>query len=320
METRRSPGDGDGRSAGRPATRRRFLLATGLAVASGGVAGCTGRPTGVVGDLTAGDEEPVSVLAAGSLQRPFEEGLRDAVPVPLRIEAHGSVTAARLLASGDRDPDVVALADTTLFERVLDAPWYAEFATNALTVAHGDSPGGRRVAEAERWFDPVLRGDTSLGRTDPDLDPLGYRTWFALGLAEDHYGRPGLRERLLASSRVYPETALLSRLETGNADAAVVYRSMAADRGFASVDLPDAIDLGDPARSQDYATASYELPDGTVVRGAPVSYAVRARSREDRVRRVYEALVGGAYLSDHGFETPGSFPRTRGAVPAAFEV
>lgn len=298
-------------SAGCAVRTRRGFLAASVAAGAVGLAGCAtslGRRS---------EDRPVSILAAGSLQRTLDEGLRDAVDVPIRVETHGSVTAARLVAEGKRDPDLLALADPSLFADVLDAPWHAEVATNALAIALADSSGGRRVADADRWFDSVLDGAAALGRTDPDLDPLGYRTLFAVELAADYYDEPDLRERLLASDQRFPETSLLSRVETGDVDAAVAYRTMAVERGVDYLDLPDAIDLSDPARDDRYGTASYELPDGTTVRGDHASYAVRARRTDERVLAVYDALTEGTVLRERGFEVPEAFPRYSGEVPAA---
>ncbi|WP_135363552.1 extracellular solute-binding protein [Halosimplex halophilum] len=305
------------------ATRRGFLTglgaagAVGLSAGLGGCVGSVGSVVGADGDDSDG-ERPVSVLAAGSLQLAFSEGLRAAVDRRVQVEAHGSVTAARLVAAGKRDPDVVALADTALFDRVLPAGWHAAFATNALVVAYdAESEVGRRVGTAERWFDPLLAGDATLGRTDPDLDPLGYRTLFALNLASEYYDRPSLRDALVDPRAVYPETSLLSRFETGDLDAAVVYRSMAEDRGYDYVDLPAELDLSDPDRADAYRAASYDLPTGETVRGGPIAYGAVARRDADRVAEAFEALVGGEYLGDHGFAVPETFPEYSGDVPRA---
>ncbi|QPV63068.1 substrate-binding domain-containing protein [Halosimplex litoreum] len=321
MPTQRSARSRDG---GR--SRRSILAALGSAGAVVSVSGClgsvasseeSGREGVDRGDGPhGGDGRPVSVLAAGSLQLAFSEGLRAAVDRPVRVEAHGSVTVARLVAEGKRDPDIVALADTALFDRLVPTDWHAAFATNALVVAYdGESDVGRRVGAADRWFDPLLATDATLGRTDPDLDPLGYRTLFALDLASEHYDRPGLRDALTDSRGVYPETSLLSRFETGDLDTAVVYRSMAEDRGYDYVDLPPEIDLSDPARAEEYGTVSYDLPTGETVRGAPIEYGALARTDADRVVEAFETLVGGAYLADHGFVVPDEHPTYSGDVP-----
>ncbi|MFB6138914.1 MAG: extracellular solute-binding protein [Halosimplex sp.] len=339
MPTQRSGAGDDGEAARRGGLgRRAFLAAVGAAgttATAAGLSGCVGgvdgpeRATGDDGTSDGGGaatgsaagsraDEPVSVLAAGSLQLAFSEGLRSAVERPVRVEAHGSVTVARLVAEGKRDPDIVALADTALFDRVLSTEWHAEFATNALVVAYTDSDAGRRVGAADRWFDPILAGEAALGRTDPDTDPLGYRTLFALELAGEHYDRPGLRADLTAPRQVYPETSLLSRFETGDLDAAVVYRSMAADRGYDYVDLPPEIDLSDPARTGAYRAATYDLDSGETVRGAPIEYGAVARSDAERVAETFATLVGGGYLPDHGFAVPDGFPRYSGDVPRVY--
>ena len=281
-------------------SRRGFLAS--VAAGSGWLAGCRtvgGRRT-----------DPVRVLAAGSLQTPLAEGLKRVVSPPVTVEAHGSAAAARLVAQGKRDPDVLALADTALFAEPLDDPWYATFATNDLVVAHADTDAGRLVGTADRWFEPIIAGDVRLGRTDPDLDPLGYRTLFTLELAAAYYDRPDLVDEILRPGQIYPETALASSFETGAVDAAVLYGSMATQHGFDAVDLPAAIDLGSPARADDYDSAgSYALPGGATVRGDLIEYGATLRRRTAATESVFEALVAGDYLDEFGFDRPTDYPQ-----------
>ncbi|WP_135821836.1 extracellular solute-binding protein [Halostella litorea] len=285
-----------------------------LAAAAGGVAGMAG--CGAVSG-----EDAVSVLAAGSLQNALENGLPDRVDAAVRVEAHGSARAARLVADGAKDPDIVSVADAALFDGPLRPGWHAEFATNAVVLAYDpDSEGGRRIAEAgtEAWYRPLLSGAASLGRTDPDLDPLGYRTLFALELATDHYGTDAdLRGAVPERDQVYPETQLLSQFETGGIDAAFTYRSMAVDRGYEFVALPAAVDLSDPALADRYAAATYELPGGKTVRGAPIRYASTLRRESSAATDAFEAHVAGGYLADFGFGVPENYPRYTGDVPDA---
>jgi len=286
-----------------------------LSAVAGGVAGLAGC------SAVSGDGDAVSVLAAGSLGNALENGLRERVDAPLRIEAHGSARAARLVAEGTKDPDIVTLADAALFDGPLRPDWYAEFATNAVVLAYdGDSEAGRRIAEAgaDGWYRPLLSGDVSLGRTDPDLDPLGYRTLFALELATAHYGtETDLRTAVPERDQVYPETQLLSQFETGGIDAAFTYRSMARDRGYEFVALPPAVDLSDPDRADEYATATYDLPGGKTVRGGPISYAATLRTDGEAAVDAFETHVAGDYLVDFGFGAPANYPRYRGDAPDA---
>jgi molybdate/tungstate transport system substrate-binding protein len=293
---------------------RRTVLARAGATGALALAGCTTLGT---------DSEPVRVLVAGSLQRAVDRGLRDAVDDPIRVEARGSAAAARLVADGQRDPDVLALADIALFSRLLGDAWYASFATNAICVATADTHGGRAVqaAAGERatrdaqatadahWYDPIIADDATLGRTDPALDPLGYRTLFVLDLLAAANDDPELSEHVLAPDQVYPETALLSQLELGAVDAAVVYESMATDHGYDAIDLPATVDLSDPAHADTYSRASYDLPDGGRIRGDVIAYGTTLRSLDDpAARRVFDALVDGSVLDAHGFGTPAHYP------------
>jgi molybdate/tungstate transport system substrate-binding protein len=293
---------------------RRAVLGGAASVAAG-LAGCS--------TATTESDEPIELLVAGSLSNAVENGLREAVDASLRTEAHGSATVARLVDDGKRDPDIVSVADTALFDGPLSPPWYAEFVTNSLVVAYdADSEGGRAVEAAgvDGWYEPILDGAASLGRTDPDLDPLGYRTLFLFELASDHYGVADLRERIPDREQIYPETQLVSQFETGSIDAAVTYRSMAVDRGYDYVDLPPAIDLSDPAFADSYADASYELPGGKTVTGGVVSYASTVRDQREAVRTVFETHVEGSYLTEYGFAVPDDYPSYTGDVPDAIDA
>jgi len=284
--------------------RRSLLSALGSAVVAG-AAGCSAFGT-----------SRVESLVAGSLQAAASDTLQSETGPELAVEAHGSVHAARLVADGRREPDVLALADPALFDRLLSTGWHAVVASNELVVAYNpDTAGGQRVPAGETWTAPLRRDDVALGRTDPDLDPLGYRTLFALELAAQRRGEP-LADEILADEQVYPETQLLAQFETGSIDAAVVYRSMAVERDYPFRSLPAAVNLGDPRLAEDYATVQYELTDGTVARGSPIEYAARRRTDGDATTQVFETLLEGEWLVDHGFTTSEQYPRMEGDVPA----
>lgn len=309
---------------GKP-SRRGFLRAVGGGSLAS-LAGCLGggRSARSGGDGSDEGWTPVTILAAGSLQHALEHGLDPAVDVPVRIEAHGSATVARLVAEGQRDPDIVTVADTALFDAPLSPPWHSVFASNAVVLAYNpDTEGGQRLAEAgtEQWYEPLLEGDVSLGRTDPDQDPLGYRTLFVLELASRYYdGVPKLHEHIPRREQIYPETGLLSQFETGSIDAAVAYRTMAVERGYEYVDLPAQIDLSDPDYVDDwYSTVSYELPSGQEVQGGVISYGSTIRTPRDASVSVFDVHTTGSYLEESGFLLREGFPRYEGEVPVAVQ-
>lgn len=291
---------------------RRQVLA-GIASGLAGTAGCFRTRGG------GGESATVSMLAAGSLNNALENGLRSNVDATIQVEAHGSAEAARLVAEGQKDPAIVSLADIALFDSPLSPEWFAEFATNSIVIAYNsDTDGGQRLAEAgsKNWFNPILDDDVTLGRTDPELDPLGYRSLFMLGLATEYYGTGAdLRAAIPTREQIYPETQLISQFETGSIDAAIAYRNMAVERGYDYVDLPVEIDLSDPAYSDTYSTASYELPSGKVVQGGVISYGSTIRHQSPAVVDVFNAHTTSQYLSEFGFVVPKDYPRFTGNVP-----
>lgn len=305
-------------------TTRRSVLCGATAVMGSALAGCSRSVARAgPGPVVEPDRRsrPVSILAAGSLNNAVEHGLTSAVDATLQTEARGSAEAARLIAEGQKDPDIVSVADIALFDSPLDPPWYAEFATNSLVIAYDPhSAGGRTVANAgtDGWYDALLGGDVALGRTDPALDPLGYRTLFLLDLASRYYDVSNLRDRILSRKQIYPETQLISRFETGAIDAAVVYRNMAVERNYEYVGLPSQIDLSDPSHVEDwYATVSYTLPGGKTVRGDLISYGSTIRREREVVLDVFDAHTTGTYLREFGFVVPDDYPTYTGDVPDA---
>jgi molybdate/tungstate transport system substrate-binding protein len=108
---------------------------------------------------------------------------------------------------------------------------------------------------------------------------------------------------------------LLAQFETGSVDAAVVYRSMAIERDYPFRSLPASVNLGDPSMAETYATVQYELPDGTVARGRPIEYAAVRRTDDDATTQVFETLLAGTWLDDHGFRLREQYPRMEGDVP-----
>jgi molybdate/tungstate transport system substrate-binding protein len=295
-------------------TRRRFLFTTGTAAVAG-FSGCTGA-----GSRDQSRSTPVTILAAGSLQNALANGLKPAVDIPVEVEAHGSATVARMIDEGQRDPDIVSVADVALLTEPLSPPWHSVFTSNSVVIAYNpDTDGGARLAEAgtESWYEPMINGSVSIGRTDPDQDPLGYRTLFMLDLASRHYNDASdLREGILQQNQIYPETSLISQFETGSIDAAFAYRNMAVEREYEYIELPDQINLSNPEYAEDwYSTTSYTLPSGHEIQGGLISYGSTVRHMSNAAVSVFEAHTTGSYLEEYGFIMRERFPAHTGDVP-----
>lgn len=275
-------------------SRRRFLGTVGGVGVLGslGVAG--------FGERSAGEPRPTA-LVAGSL-------LRVASEIPgAAVEAHGSVAVRRLIEHGMREPDAVALADPGLFAGIDQR--VSVFATNALVVTYDPTSEYAGRLEAD-WRAAVQSDGIRLGRTDPEADPLGYRTVMGLRLASERSGVDAAR--VLANTQVWPETDLLKAVEGRGIDAAFTYRNMAVERALPYVALPDAIDFSNPTHADTYASVSFDVGEQTV-RGAPIQYA--ATHTTPAGESWVDALVTATdRLEANGFIVPEAYPKRDTAV------
>ncbi|MFB6353987.1 MAG: substrate-binding domain-containing protein [Halobacteriales archaeon] len=272
--------------------RSRRSVVHGLALAAAGTAGAVGFAGFGAGRAS----NATTALVAGSL-------LELASDIPgASVEAHGSVAVRRLVLDGLREPDAVALADPRLFAGISERG--TTFATNAVVLAY--DPGSVHAdAIASDWAAAIGNPDLSLGRTDPQKDPLGYRTVMALRLADRRYGVDA--DAALEGSSVFLETDLLNVLAGGQLDAAFAYRNMAEQRDLSYVELPDDVDFSNPAYADVYRTVSCDIGEQTV-RGAPIAYAASALS-EAGGPWVERLVTAGEALREAGFVVPAGYPR-----------
>lgn len=239
-------------------------------------------------DGSASDQSALVVYNAGSLALPMRTALASFAAgrdVRIEQESAGSLETARKLTELGKIPDVIALADHEVFPALLVpryTRWYVPFARNRMVVAYTPQSRHADRITADNWWEILTRNDVEVGRSDPNMDPNGYRTLLVLQLAERHYRRPGLAEGVLARSptrNVRPKEAdLVALLEAGELDYIWSYESMARAARLPYVRLPDAIDLSDPADSAAYAAVSVrvlgaERGDTLTMRGAPIVYA-----------------------------------------------
>lgn len=233
-------------------------------------------------------ESPLVVFTAGSLARPMRTALdsfASQTGVRYELESAGSLETARKLTELGKIPDVVALADEDVFPKVLvpsPVSWYVRFAENRIVLAYTDRSRFAAEIDSTNWWQVLLRQELEIGRSNPDLDPSGYRTLMVFQLAERHYGNAGLANRLEQAAHprnMRPkEIELVALLESGDLDYAWFYESMARASGVRYVHLPAAIDLGTADLAAVYSLASVRVigasaRDTVTMRGAPIRYA-----------------------------------------------
>lgn len=244
-------------------------------------AGCGARDTP--------SAEPAVVFAAGSLARPLRAAL-DTIAASggpaVKLEIMGSREMLRAVTSLGRTPDLIVTADADELERTLMPSYVTSsttFARNRVVLALSRTFAARERITRANWADMASTGRMRIARTDPARAPLGYRTQLVWQLAESALQRPGLARRLAAASPDAllrgNESDLAALLESGDADAAWCYESLARSLGLPYVTLGDAIDLGSDADSLRYRAAmvrvSGDAPgDSLSMRGTPIRYAM----------------------------------------------
>jgi molybdate/tungstate transport system substrate-binding protein len=217
------------------------------------------------------------VFNAGALALPLRQAL-DSFTMrgagPARQESAGSVETVRKITELGRVPDVVALADTALFGRMLGGRTgpVTVLGRTRLVLAYTARSRFASEVNSRNWTDVTTRTGVRVGRSDPALDPAGYRALMAMQLAERFYARPGLAQRLQRaadSSDMRPKSSdLTALLQTGNLDYAWEYESVARALGLRFISLPPEVDLGDPARADIYATAQVTIPAARATGGS----------------------------------------------------
>jgi molybdate/tungstate transport system substrate-binding protein len=205
-------------------------------------AGCEPR----TGDGGRGDT--VVVFVAASLTnaiRPQLDSFAAASGVTLLTESGASMEHVRKVTELHRIPDLLLLADDDVFPRHL-APnhttWWADFARNRMVVAYTDRSKAAKEITDTNWFKVLTRPGIEVGRADPNLAPVGYRTLTLFALTALKYGQPSLAQRLVEAApkkNVRSNAAeLAALLAAGELDYIYDYESVARAQNFRYILMP----------------------------------------------------------------------------------
>ena len=175
---------------------------------------------------------------------------------------------------------------------------------------------GRRESTSANWYRVLLRPDVRVGRSDPELAPVGYRTLAVYRLAERYYRVPGLAARLEARTPpgAHPPERVRARRACCRRESSTT--SWTTSRSHAPTTcaicvFPPEIDLGDPARAAEYARASVRVArrtDTVTYTGAPIVYGIGVprdaphRGGRRTIPRLPARAEGRALLGAHAVD------------------
>jgi molybdate/tungstate transport system substrate-binding protein len=254
----------------------------------------------------------VAVIYAGSLAQLMED---DIGPAFQKADGYtftgyggGSGEDAKDIKSKVRTVDVFVSASAEADQEIEGAAgggwvsWYSTFATTPLMLGYDPkSKFGQQLAHGKPWYEVLAEPGIRVGRTDPKLDPKGKLSVEAVQEAAAKLAKPALA-KALSSFPVFPETALVGRLQSGQLDAGFFYAIEANVAHIPTVALT-------PAKK----TAAYTV---TVVNHDPNPTGAQAFVR-------YLLAASQAPTLTSGGLTPLSPPTLSGeasAVPAALRA
>ncbi len=267
-----------------------------LVAACGGAASQAAASPSVAGLIQGSGT--VNVMYAGSLVSLFEKkvgpGFQTATGFTYLGEGKGSVAIANNIKDKVRTPDVFVSADPTVNKSLQGAAngnyvsWWVNFARTEMVI--GWSPKSNFASDLQAaktgkktWESVLQEPGLRLGRTDPELDPKGYRTLFMFQLDEQQRAADsGLTQRVLGPpsnpSQIFPEEQLVARLQAGELDAGFFYTIEAVEAALPYLTLPASINQGDPGQASHYASVNYMNKKGQVFQGSPILYTATVPS------------------------------------------
>jgi molybdate/tungstate transport system substrate-binding protein len=216
-------------------------------------AGATSVPAGPVAKTAS--KGTVSVLFAGSLVNYMENRLgpafQKATGYGYQGYGGGSTELAAQIRGRVREGDVFISAAASA-DRALEGPangswvsWYCTFVASPLVLAYNpNSRFGSELRHGVPWYMVLTQKGIIVGRTDPKLDPKGVLTVEAIDRASKKLHDPALAKKL-GSFPVYPETALVGRLQSGQLDAGFFYAVEASSAHLSTVSLNPVYKVAD---------------------------------------------------------------------------
>src|SRR5450759_758789 len=221
------------------------------------------------GNSHSAKQKQIIVFHAGSLSVPLAQAKPDYDKknpgIEILLEAAGSLVCARKVSELKKPCDIVASADYFVINELLIPDytnWSIRFATNEIVIAYNEKSRHSSEIDADNWIDILLKDDVIYSRSDPNADPCGYRTVFTFMLAEKYYKREGLAEKLASKNIEYirpKEVDLVALIESNAIDYMFQYKSIALQHGLKYIELPNDINLSDPAKTDNYKTVSFDV-------------------------------------------------------------
>jgi molybdate/tungstate transport system substrate-binding protein len=222
------------------------------------------------------------IYRAGSLTRaftPLEAAFTCQTGIQVKDVAMGSVDAGRQITAGGQPCDLYAPADYLDIDLFMKPAGYANFnivfAQGKMVLAYSQNSVAERklppIAETNsqpfhppgsipravaKWYEILTMPGVTIGGGQPFLDPGAYRAPMIFQLAEAYYKVPNLYnnmlEHLVIPAPDAPADALGKQFDFQFTYEHTAQAAASANPNYRYVNLPDEINLSDPAKNAYY--------------------------------------------------------------------
>lgn len=245
------------------------------------------------GNCAPASNRELIIYRAGSLTRAFQElekVFTCQTGIQVKDSPMGSVDAGRQITAGGHACDLYAPADYLDIDLFMKPTGYADFnivfAQGRMVLAYSarglTAKRLPEIADPEhkavpKWFDILTMPGVAIGGGNWFLDPGAYRAPMMFQLASEYYNVPNLYNNLLEHLVIMGQDsgAILGKqfdfqfTYEHNARAAA-----AADPDYRYVDLPDEINLSNPAKDDYYRQHAVVVLPGLGTPGSARTIAV----------------------------------------------
>ena len=261
----------------------------------------------------------------------------------MSVSAASGVLATSLKAGAVADVFISAASsyDTTLLSSLLIPSgkpvirWYASFAKSRLGIGYNTQSPFLSVFQAIAsgalpWYEGLdtTKYSMKIGRTDPNIDPKGYRTVIMTRLAEIFYNRKNISTTVLGTPRnnlqIYTEQNLEKLLQNGDLDVGFFYECEYPWNGnLRFISLPAQLDFSNSSYNSYYSKANYtNTATGAVTKGSAIVYTITipTLSPDPPMAAAYVShllsLLGTAQMTQEGLLPLASGPIFAGNLSA----
>lgn len=267
--------------------------------------------------------------------------------VEVRLQPYGSVEAIKQITELNKSADIMASADYGLIDQRMFpnyATWNLEFARNDLVIAYTNKSQYSDHINGQNWYQVFSTGNVTYGFSDPNSDPGGYRAVMMMQLANSYYNNSTIFNNLVVEhtditseqngtgwiiqspTNMNPdskiilsrpkEVDLMSSLESGSLDYAIVYKNVAEQQkssGVKYVSLPGELSLNDTQYESDYKNIkliqNYGSNKTSTVTLSPIVYGitvVKNSTNYDLAVLFVQLLISpqGTQLINSTYQTP----------------